>query len=68
MRIVRHEGVGHRPWLAGALAIYLVLAVFGAWQTWLHSHDDAYITYVFARNFAAGNGLTWNGGGGLGTT
>lgn len=61
-------GGSHRPWLAGAMGIYLVLAVFGAWQTWLHSHDDAYITYVFARNFAAGNGLTWNGGGGLGTT
>ncbi len=57
-----------RLMLFGAIAVYLALAVFGARLTWLHSHDDAYITYVFARSFAAGDGLTWNGGAGLGTT
>jgi len=53
---------------AAALLLYLAAAVLLARATWLHSHDDAYITYVFARGFAAGEGLTWNGAEGLGTT
>jgi len=62
------RGLLQWAWLVGALALYLLVAVSAARQTWLHSHDDAYITYVFARNLAEGKGLTWNGGGGLGTT
>jgi hypothetical protein len=30
--------------------------------------DDAHITFVFARSFAEGRGLTWNGAPGLGTS
>jgi hypothetical protein len=36
--------------------------------TWLGSYDDAYITYTFARNLAAGQGWSWGGVRILGTS
>ncbi|HSM50636.1 MAG TPA: hypothetical protein VLA75_04470, partial [Thermoanaerobaculia bacterium] len=49
-------------------AVLALVAGLRAAQTWLASYDDAYITYVFARSFAAGEGLAWHGERVLGTS
>jgi arabinofuranosyltransferase len=46
-----------RTALLGAMLLYLLHSLaYGAFQV-----DDAYISFTYARNFAAGNGLTFNG-------
>lgn len=50
---------------AGATAVTIVLglpAALLAWGFWGFSHDDAFITYRYADQWAHGNGLTFNTG------
>jgi arabinofuranosyltransferase len=50
---------------AGAWAVTIVLglpAALLAWGFWGFSHDDAFITYRYANQWAHGNGLTFNTG------
>lgn len=50
---------------AGATAMTIVLslpAALLAWGFWGYSHDDAFITYRYADQWAHGNGLTFNTG------
>jgi arabinofuranosyltransferase len=55
--------VSRSPRLAKALAavsILLLPAVAVGWGFWGFSHDDAFITYRYADQWARGNGLTFN--------
>lgn len=45
-----------------------VAALFVSWTVHKAGIDDVYITYVYARSFAAGHGLTWPGSTALGTS
>ncbi|MFN7971982.1 MAG: arylsulfotransferase family protein [Acidobacteriota bacterium] len=54
------------PWLEASAIAVVAAGLFRA--TWLHSYDDAYITYAYARSFATAQGLTWHGVATLGTT
>lgn len=54
------------PWLPAAGLGVLASALCAV--TWLASYDDAYITYAYARNLAAGDGWTWAGERVLGTS
>ena len=50
---------------AGATAVTILLglpAALVAWGFWGFSHDDAFITYRYADQWAHGNGLTFNTG------
>jgi len=53
--------------LAGA-GFALVAALFASWTVKKAGIDDVYITYVYARSFASGHGLTWPGSTALGTS
>jgi hypothetical protein len=53
------------PLVAGIIATVCVALAVASWPA---SYDDAYITYTYARSFAEGRGLTFNGEPGLGTT
>lgn len=58
-------------WRALALAgagFGLVAALFASWTVGRSGIDDVYITYVYARSFAQGHGLTWPGSTALGTS
>lgn len=46
----------------------LVAALFASWTARNAGIDDVYITYVYARSFALGHGLTWPGSTALGTS
>ncbi len=48
------------PWFRTALFATALLAVAGRWFLGPHVQDDAYITFRFARNLAAGLGFTFN--------
>ncbi|MCB1009593.1 MAG: hypothetical protein KDB94_11955 [Acidobacteria bacterium] len=50
------------------IALILALALAVSFALGTRSYDDAYITYTFARSVAAGEGLTWQGHPGLGTS
>lgn len=53
--------------LAGAV-FGVVAAIFASWTVGRSGIDDVYITYVYARSFALGHGLTWPGSTALGTS
>lgn len=60
------EGEWRSPWflvalLAGVVAVALEYARVLEWA-WPVTIDDAYISFRYARNLAAGHGLTWNPG------
>ncbi len=46
----------------------LIALLFASWTAQKAGIDDVYITYVYARSFAEGHGLTWPGSTGLGTS
>lgn len=46
----------------------IVAALFASWTAKKAGIDDVYITYVYARSFALGHGLTWPGSTALGTS
>jgi hypothetical protein len=58
-------GLISRDYLPGALILlFAVLVYFGnTYKLHLERWDDAYITFRFAQNFAAGQGFIWNAGG-----
>lgn len=56
------------PLSIAGVGVLVALTFIMARLTWLHSHDDAYITLTYAASFADGQGLTWRGHGGLGAT
>lgn len=49
-------------------AFSIVAALFASWTAKNAGIDDVFITYVYARSFAAGHGLTWPGSMALGTS
>ncbi len=58
-------------WWALAVAgagFALVATLFASWTAGKSGIDDVYITYVYARSFAQGHGLTWPGSTALGTS
>lgn len=61
------DTVRARPGAWTALGLALVAAAVTA-AAGDSAFDDAYITYTFARSFAEGRGLAWDGAPGLGTS
>jgi arabinofuranosyltransferase len=61
------QGSSRPVWLVGA-GFAIVAAIFASWTASSSGFDDFYITYVYARSFAEGHGLTWPGSTGLGTS
>jgi len=51
-----------------AAGFSILAALFASWTVKKSGIDDVYITYVYARSFAAGHGLTWPGSSALGTS
>jgi arabinofuranosyltransferase len=54
----------HRPVKVGraAVAVAIVLFALGTWAAWSFTVDDAFITWRYSANLAAGSGPTWNPG------
>jgi arabinofuranosyltransferase len=50
-----------RPWVFAALGLG-VLFLLGTRAAWFFTIDDAYITFRYSDNFAAGHGPVWNVG------
>src|SRR5690349_24473115 len=52
------------PYLPPLVAVLLIagLATYVGWANFGYAHDDAYITYRVAYNFATGQGLVYNSG------
>lgn len=51
----------HRGWLPVVFGLG-ILFLIGVWSAWFFTIDDAYITFRYSANFAAGDGPVWNPG------
>jgi hypothetical protein len=69
--VFKPHGGSRGSWLILALTgagFAIVAALFASWTARKAGGDDVFITYVYARSFATGHGLTWPGSSALGTS
>jgi hypothetical protein len=59
---LRAPGAGGRAAAAATAAVVAALAAVAAAGLWRFSYDDAFVTYRYAANLAAGRGLAFNPG------
>jgi hypothetical protein len=53
---------GVRLWWLGALLVGLVFVTFAVYLAWNETHDDAAITFAYAKNLMHGEGLVLSPG------